>query len=654
MNRATLVLLTLLLPLATPIHAAGPVLVRDLNPAAVDSTRTISLVRLVPLGPRAVFFVQPQGPVTAGVTELWVSDGTAAGTLPLDVPVGPSDQLWFVAATERVLFFLDFPIPAGWPAATLWRTDGTREGTFRLTGPLQAETDFLERTVIHRGVLYFSPCDSAHGCELWRSDSTVAGTRLLKDLVPGPVGGRPRVFTSVESGFYFFAESPAGPDLWRSDGTAAGTVRVTRFRSGVIPGEAIAVDDRLFFVLRVPHGSVWRQDLWVTDGTAASTHAVAPFAGVRRGQSTVITLLGFLERSVLLAGQDPKGSVQIWASDGDVSRPITAFPQGFRIARGQLVVLNGKALFAGPGGALWVSRGSLATTRRLGCAEGCPALGQRYNSSFLVQGGLAYFGGRDPHGDEPWVTDGTGPGTRLLADVDRLAGSFPRFFPGLSEDTVFFVASSQNGIELWITDGTVAGTEPLEDSIVVPSEISPWVVPLGERAVFFAYSDQGFEIRSTDGTPDSATTLASFVRRGSSFPSGLVPFRDGVLFTACIDSQTGVWASDGTSAGTLPVLQMRLFCQDEDPLTIRTIGGLGFFPGIQENESWWEPWRTDGSPAGTFPLHDGGSDDSLTGLMPFHGELLFTTQRAPLPGGLGTTFWATDGTPAGRGSSSAR
>jgi ELWxxDGT repeat protein len=648
MKRALFVLLPLLVLLSTSLHAAGPVLVRDLEPTALDPARTAFLIHLVPLGPHAVFFLQPQGPVTTGPPELWASDGTPAGTLPLDLPFGPNDQLVFLDATASVAFFLDFP-PSGWPDTTLWRTDGTREGTFRLTGPLQSEADFLDRMVIHRGVFYFSPCDSAHGCELWRSDGTVAGTRLLKDLVPGPESGRPRILTSAGSTFYFFADSSDGPDLWRSDGTAAGTARVAGFRAGAIPRNAIAADDRLFFTLSVPAGSAARQDLWVTDGTAAGTHAVAPFDGSRKGLSTVIDLLGVLRGSVLLAGQDPKGRVQIWASDGDASHPVTAFPPGFLIARGQLAIVNGRALFPGPGGALWVSRGSLATTRQLGCAQGCPTVGQRSGyPTFFVRNGLAWFGGQDPHGDEPWVTDGTGPGTRRLADVNRFAGSFPRFFPGLTEDTVFFAAfSSENGNELWSSDGTVAGTVRLGGWLLSSSEISPWVVPVGGRAVFLVSDVHGVQIFGTGGTPGDATPLASLARSGGSFPSGIVPFRDGVLFIACVDSRTGVWASDGTSGGTALVHSTPLFCQDEDLLTIRTLGGLGFFPGLQKGEIWWELWRTDDTPAGTFPVHDGGLHDSLSALAPFRGEMLFTTQGSQQGGGLGTTFWSTDGTVAG-------
>ena len=76
------------------------------------------------------------------------------------------------------------------------------------------------------------------------------------------------------------------------------------------------------------------------------------------------------------------------------------------------------------------------------------------------------------HGFELWVTDGTAPGTRLLADA--CPGNC-QGFPGIPEEPTLFAGPSGNvyfqihpdpqegvyGIEtdeLWVTDGTPSGT----------------------------------------------------------------------------------------------------------------------------------------------------------------------------------------------------
>ena len=65
----------------------------------------------------------------------------------------------------------------------LWRTDGTTAGTF----PLQSAGSFVQITpalLNVDGVLYFDGSSSTTGEELWKTDGTTAGTVVVKDIQP--------------------------------------------------------------------------------------------------------------------------------------------------------------------------------------------------------------------------------------------------------------------------------------------------------------------------------------------------------------------------------------------------------------------------------------------------------------------------------------
>ena len=89
--------------------------------------------------------------------------------------------------------------------------------------------------------------------------------------------------------------------------------------------------------------------------------------------------------------------------------------------------------------------------------------------------GEAFFFASDPvSGSEPWISDGTPEGTRLLKDI--MPGSADSSPTPLFEHTfvafnclVYFAANDGvSGLELWRTDGTEAGTELAVDLIPGP------------------------------------------------------------------------------------------------------------------------------------------------------------------------------------------
>lgn len=152
--------------------------------------------------------------------ELWISDGTAAGTsLVADIVPGPggvasSNPLFLVAFGDRVAFAT---------MGELWLSDGTAAGTVSLLACSPRQL------AVQAGKLFFQGYDAAHGNELWISDGTTAGTHLLLDIYVGGVpawGSFPFVLTPIGSRWVFFSAFDAfGEELWRTDGAVTEMVQ---------------------------------------------------------------------------------------------------------------------------------------------------------------------------------------------------------------------------------------------------------------------------------------------------------------------------------------------------------------------------------------------------------------------------------------------
>lgn len=157
-----------------------------------------------------VFFSATDG---ATGTEVWVSDGTFAGTtVTLDINPGAagSSPSNFVGIGNRLFFSAAIPATGREP----WCSDGTPAGTVMLGDLNPGGDSFPAFFVGLNGMVLFSAFTPAQGTELWRTDGTPAGTSLFVEIRPGPLGSSPGLSASSETNF--FSPPPMTPTATRS------------------------------------------------------------------------------------------------------------------------------------------------------------------------------------------------------------------------------------------------------------------------------------------------------------------------------------------------------------------------------------------------------------------------------------------------------
>ncbi|HHI68946.1 MAG TPA: hypothetical protein ENJ97_06440, partial [Planctomycetes bacterium] len=266
----------------------------------------------------------------------------------------------------------------------------------------------------------------------------------------------------------------------------------------------------------------------------------------------------------------------------------------------------------------------------------------------LVLGKKAFLWGVDgTHGWEPWVTDGTAGGTRLLWDTypGRRSPDDPEWVKAGKK--VFFIAGVKSDRSFWVSDLTPSGTKPLAQKLVVCRNL----VALGSRALFEAKKGPaaGLEPWISDGTPGGTGMLIDLA---PGFQDGgfQAPFvlGDKVYFFGT-DGKTvsfgkkGLFETDGTPGGTKRVGTWET---DRAPSRACVVGGRAVF-WARDPAHGMEPWVTDGTAPGTVlladlaPGPDSTSDVSFLPMGRRKGVFVFQGPSRE------KNLLVTDGTPAG-------
>jgi ELWxxDGT repeat protein len=446
----------------------------------------------------------------------------------------------------------------------LWVTDGTSAGTSKLTvvgvgslGLFPAGFAVLGDKVLFQGE------DANQTLNLWVTDGTSAGTTKLSVAGAFSLGLGP-IFITALGPKVLFAGKDTGQrySLWTTDGTSTGTLELMvsgAYSGGLFPFGREGGFDLNFAVLGGKvlfngQDGVGNINLWVTDGTSVGTSELA-VAGAYSGAGGFFASIDpdftALASKAVFAGEDTSFHYSLWTTDGTSAGTLELAVAGARTSglfamtfHPHLTAFGGKALFEGYDATnrlnLWVTDGTAVGTSELAVAGaysgGLFNVSAPINANFTVFGGKVVFEGTDAgHNRNLWITDGTSGGTSELT----VAGAFPSggLFSGIEPDftvlgsKVLFAAEDTNGHEtLWVTDGTSAGTRELN----IPGAyslglfyggFSPGFAAIGSKALFAGFDAAHHRnLWITDGT-DAGTqeiTAAGAASQGL-LEDGVVP-----------------------------------------------------------------------------------------------------------------------------------
>ncbi|MEZ5964146.1 MAG: hypothetical protein R3F56_09900 [Planctomycetota bacterium] len=544
---------------------AGTVMLGDLNPG---SGHGATLVTPLVMGGLAYL----SGDDGVHGYEMWSTDGTP-GSLQLVVDIfpgatGSNPHDFTPIGGGRFLFGALGSLAIG---DELWISDGTAAGTQMVadiyTGSIGSAPS--QMTPVPGGVYFIAA--TASGIDLAFSDGTAAGT-LVIDTVPSTYSGFTSLTALGQRVMFMTSRFPSDfiKQLIISDGTAAGTFALSTNALG--SGIAVTGGGQAVFAANSTAEGI---EPWITDGTVAATHLLADIE--TRGaneSSTPYFVDSFGGRAIFLAddgtarriyssdgtaagtsvlpmtayrrlGELPLGlllsdNTSVAFTDGTVARTATVLPQSALIQPGENVspaaLLDADHIVFSTSTGLWSSDGTAA-----GTVQFAPFTG----GDFVAGGpGLVYFARPDASSTRRntiWTTDGTALGTKPF-----FTQSPPTFFEvdiiGVIGGRLIYGAST-NG-QIFASDGTTAGTVALHTAQRSPFTVSP-PARVGSRLVFSLPS----ETLATDGTPGGTEILLP------TFSTGIrvLAFGDIGILAGSSSTRSGLWRTDGTAAGTLPI-----------------------------------------------------------------------------------------------------
>ncbi|QGJ70276.1 Hypothetical protein PBC10988_19710 [Planctomycetales bacterium 10988] len=462
--------------------------------------------------------------------ELWISDGTCAGTMLVkNLFEGGLDSVpEFFTDVNGTLFFRATGETAGFE---LWRSDGTIDGTNLVKDIIPGLRGSNPIDLVNvNGTLFFSAESPSLGRELWKSDGTPGGTQVVKDLVKDEGSSNPYQLANINGTLFFVADDGSyGFELWKSDGTSNGTQMVKNIHSAeYLPGfdQFTNVNGTLYFV---KDSGNFTQQLWRTTGTGGGT--VMLRESIMNGEEQKFRFLNNLNGQLVFVANDGFSGYELWKSNGTSQGTVLvkdvhagspgAFQDTYYISDAtSLKNLNGTLFFRANDGVngyeLWKTDGSYDGTSRVTQLKPGGA-GSLLNDFAEVDGSL-FFRTNDVTESSLWKTDGTSEGTVLIKSLNRSPAPYQVDRVEAIQGTLYFVAwNASMGRELWRSDGTSEGTVLVKELLDDPNE-HPNLLNQVDGTLFYRADDgfHGIELWSLDATvptleitPDGGMTTSS-------------------------------------------------------------------------------------------------------------------------------------------------
>jgi ELWxxDGT repeat protein/VCBS repeat-containing protein len=438
-------------------------------------------------------------------SELGLSDGNPADTQVDDIYPGDSGNNTDSSTPLNIMVLGNsFIFQATDPThgRELWISDGTVAGTQLLkdidtVAPTSSHSAFnasppndpnnhQQSPVIYDGKLYFTANDGVHGYQMWVTDGTSAGTTAVTHF---PTAGNPYPtdFTVFDGNLYFVAyDGSTGNQVWKTDGTTVTQVTHIPQVAGVDvsdngePGafSLTASGSNLYFVwYDATNNYSSFQQLWAIDNTTTGAHEVDPaVTATNSGPSNLTDVNGTL----YFQQNDGVHGAELWKTDG--TNGGTAMVADVNPGSGSggaslMVGMGGYVYFVANDGThgseLWKSDGipggTTVMVKDIGIADpNNDPSGSAFfeGTDLIVVGNEIYFAADDSvyspyHGIELWKSDGTAAGTVLVKDIDPGSGSSSPTDFQVVNGVLYFKAYDGTSEGIFTTDGTAAGTVEL-------------------------------------------------------------------------------------------------------------------------------------------------------------------------------------------------
>jgi ELWxxDGT repeat protein len=426
--------------------------------------------------------------------------------------------------------------------------------------------DYISNFVGYGNAIYFVAKDVTTGFELWKSDGTATGTVRVKDINAGAADSKPRNLVVANNKLFFTAETAAeGRELWATDGTEAGTKIVKNILSGTGSGireetKLVVYNNQVYFSANDGTGA----ELWKSDGTDAGTTIVKDI-NFGTPENLVVfqnKLFFFLSADMYSTDGTVAGTVKIKNLSSSPSLLHVGTPYAYNNKLYLSVGLDGY-YSAEP----WVSDGTDAGTKLLkdlvpGAANGSSPENFYGFKNFVYIDGTGF-----------WRTDGTEARTVRLVPYPSRSGQGERLTFANDGNKMYFAAFTQaNGFgkDLWVTDSSGLGTKVV---LYINGEVlgsdPAWFTSANGKVYFTAGNfDNGRELWVTDGTPLGTKIVAEIVRGWDGGNPQNTIFWNGNLYFAATTAANGteLWKFALPTATTDLIASKDLFRVAQNPV----------------------------------------------------------------------------------------
>ncbi len=387
------------------------------------------------------------------------------------------------------------------------------------------------------------------------------GITMLRNLSSSSLLGTNeyRIMESVEMGgkLYFSTWSDRGTELWYTDGVVTAAIYewpMADLKHDYALNKLYVLNNRLLFTgIDSAHG----KELWTSDGTTAGTYILKD---IYPGSGSAFRELGFS---------------QSYNRENVLYDPFTEL-------NSKMYFIAADSLYSND---LWESDGTEAGTKNLSLINASPGSG--FGNQIGAYNGKLYLDAFYSNQDFGFYSsDGTIAGASELMHLVFLQDYF------LYGGKLFFNRSGQRGFG--VSDGTQTGTFFIDSNIACSADRV-----LFNNKLFFFNGKNTEQLYTSDGTkagtwivkdalPANRLSSRSLLTVQSHYP---VVYKNSIYFC----STSGLWKSDGTSAGTQNIKSIH------SPSTMLTEAGGRFYFRAQDTERV-ALFVSDGTATGTYEV----------------------------------------------------